>query len=49
MIVLLKNNEHCLLFGVAYQLQRVDHIDPEPWDIPLNAVITQRAIYWHGG
>ncbi|ARB93447.1 5-formyltetrahydrofolate cyclo-ligase [Legionella longbeachae] len=44
-----KNNEDCLLFGVAYQFQRVDYIDPEPWDIPLNAVITQRAIYWHGG
>ncbi|KTD53322.1 5-formyltetrahydrofolate cyclo-ligase [Legionella santicrucis] len=44
-----KNDEHCPLFGVAYQFQRVDYIVPEPWDIPLNAVITQRAIYWHGG
>jgi 5-formyltetrahydrofolate cyclo-ligase len=37
---------HCTLFGVAYQFQRVEFITPQPWDIPLNAVITQRAVYW---
>ena len=35
-----------LLCGVAYQFQRVDFIQPNVWDIPLDAVITQRAIYW---
>ncbi|MCW8398766.1 5-formyltetrahydrofolate cyclo-ligase [Legionella sp. PATHC038] len=44
-----KGKENCPLFGVAYQFQRVDSIEPEPWDIQLNAVITQRAIYWYGG
>ena len=34
------------LFGIAFQFQLVDFIAPEPWDIPLDAVITQRAIYW---
>lgn len=34
------------LFGVAFQFQQVDFIDPQPWDIPLDAVITQKAIYW---
>ncbi len=37
------------LFGVAYQFQRVDYLDPQPWDVQLNAVITQRVIYWHSG
>ncbi|MGL5741857.1 MAG: 5-formyltetrahydrofolate cyclo-ligase [Legionella sp.] len=44
-----KDRENCPLFGIAYQFQRVDHIESEPWDIQLNAVITQRAIYWHSG
>jgi 5-formyltetrahydrofolate cyclo-ligase len=39
-------SENCKLFGVAYQFQRVDYIQPHSWDIPLDAVITQRAIYW---
>jgi 5-formyltetrahydrofolate cyclo-ligase len=42
-----KNNS--LLVGVAYQFQRVDYLDTQPWDIQLNAVVTQRAIYWHPG
>ncbi|MFT4059008.1 MAG: 5-formyltetrahydrofolate cyclo-ligase [Legionella sp.] len=41
-----KNKTNCTLFGVAYQFQRVDYIQTHPWDIPLDAVITQRAIYW---
>lgn len=41
-----KDKTDCTLFGVAYQFQRVDFIQPHPWDIPLDAVITQRAIYW---
>lgn len=32
------------LFGVAYQFQQVDYIQPYPWDIPMNAVITQNGI-----
>lgn len=42
----LENKPAIPLFGVAYQFQRVDFIDPQPWDIPLDAVITQNAIYW---
>lgn len=34
------------LFGVAFQFQLVDFINPQHWDIPLDAVITQKAIYW---
>lgn len=42
----LKNIKNVTLLGVAYQFQRVDFIEPQPWDIPLDAVITQKAIYW---
>ncbi len=42
----LENEKPKYLFGVAYQFQLVDFIDPQPWDIPLDAVITQKAIYW---
>lgn len=34
------------LFGVGFQFQLVDFLDPQPWDIPMDAVITQKAIYW---
>lgn len=40
-------NEECpLLIGVAYEFQRQPYIEAHSWDIPLTAVITQRAIYW---
>ena len=42
----LENKQHRNLFGVAFQFQQVDFIEPQPWDIPLDAVITQKAIYW---
>lgn len=42
----LKDQKNCTLFGVAYQFQRVNFIQAQPWDIPMDAVITQRAVYW---
>jgi 5-formyltetrahydrofolate cyclo-ligase len=33
------------LIGVAYEFQRVPRLDPAPWDVPLDAVITERALY----
>ncbi|MFO3148420.1 5-formyltetrahydrofolate cyclo-ligase, partial [Legionella pneumophila serogroup 1] len=42
----LANKSKAHLLGVAYQFQRVDYIEPRPWDVPLDAVITQKAIYW---
>lgn len=42
----LEHKKKGLLFGVGYQFQRVDYIEPQPWDVPLDAVITQRALYW---
>lgn len=34
------------LLGAAYQFQKVDFLPPQPWDVPMNAVITQKAEYW---
>jgi 5-formyltetrahydrofolate cyclo-ligase len=42
----LEHKKKCALFGVAYQFQKVDHIEAQPWDVPMDAVVTQRAVYW---
>lgn len=33
------------LIGVAHECQRVERIDPRPWDIPLDAVVTEQGVY----
>jgi len=33
------------LIGVAYDFQKVDALPKEPWDVPLDAVLTDRALY----
>ena len=35
-----------LLVGVAYEFQRQAYIEPDPWDVPLNVVITEQQTYW---
>lgn len=42
----LKTEIKASLLGVGYQFQRVDFIDPQPWDVPMDGVITQNATYW---
>lgn len=42
----LKNKTHKQLIGVAFPFQLVDFIEPQPWDIPLDAVVTPDRIYW---
>lgn len=32
------------LVGVAYSFQEVPHIQGDPWDIPLSAVVTERGV-----
>lgn len=31
--------------GLAYECQKVDNIPIEPWDIPLDSIITEKEIY----
>jgi 5-formyltetrahydrofolate cyclo-ligase len=32
------------LVGVAYAIQQVDRIDPAPWDVALDMVVTERGV-----
>jgi 5-formyltetrahydrofolate cyclo-ligase len=34
-----------LLCGIAYELQRVDHLPTDPWDIPLDLIATEKKLY----
>jgi len=34
-----------VLIGVAHELQKVDQIVPEEWDVRLDMIVTDRAIY----
>jgi len=34
-----------ILIGVAHELQKVEHIAPEDWDVQLDMVVTDQAIY----
>lgn len=33
------------LLGIAYDFQRVNGLAPDPWDIPLAGVVTDRTVY----
>ncbi len=32
------------LVGVAHQFQQIDCIEPDPWDIPLDALVTEQGL-----
>jgi len=34
-----------LLIGVAHELQKVDRLTPEPWDVQLDMIATEKNIY----
>lgn len=33
------------LLGIAYDFQRVNGLEPDPWDVPLQGVVTDQALY----
>ena len=33
------------VIGVSYELARMDTIHPQPWDIPVDWVVTERGVY----
>ena len=33
------------LIAAAYDFQRVEHIPSEPWDVAMNAVVTEKRVY----
>jgi 5-formyltetrahydrofolate cyclo-ligase len=36
------------LIGLAHECQRVERLEPRPWDVPLDAIATEAGI-WRGG
>jgi 5-formyltetrahydrofolate cyclo-ligase len=34
------------LIGLAYEFQRIEHLDPHPWDVPVDAVLTESNLYF---
>jgi 5-formyltetrahydrofolate cyclo-ligase len=34
-----------LVIGVAYEMARIPTIHPQPWDIPVHYVVTERGVY----
>ena len=44
-----RNHHHWMgpkLVGIAHECQKLDRIEVRPWDIPLDAVCTERTVYW---
>lgn len=35
-----------LLIGVAYEFQHYPYIEPQSWDVQLDAIATEKTIYW---
>ena len=35
---------HPRLIGIAYEVQRLERIDPAPWDVSLDMVVTERGV-----
>ncbi len=33
------------LIGLAYDFQRIEHVAPQPWDVPIDAVLTETSLY----
>ena len=41
----LSHKPKTLLLGIAYEFQRLDYIEPQAWDVPMDAIITQKNTY----
>lgn len=37
------------LIGLAHECQRVPHLPANPWDVPLDAVVTEAGLCWFSG
>lgn len=40
------HNKLSTLIGIAYEFQRIDTIEAEPWDVPLDIIVTDKTVYW---
>lgn len=42
------DHPHALRIGLAWSVQQVDVLPTDPWDVPLHAIATERAIHLPG-
>jgi len=42
------NSDRPVAIGVTYELARMDTIHPQPYDIPMDYVVTERGVYQRG-
>jgi 5-formyltetrahydrofolate cyclo-ligase len=42
----LEKNNKALLIGVAYEFQKIQYIPQQPWDVPMDVIITEKNTYW---
>jgi len=42
---LASRKEKPLVIGVSYEMARMQTIYPQPWDVPMDYVVTERAVY----
>lgn len=40
-----RRNPHAIFIGVAFELQIVDDIEAQAWDIPMHRLVTERALW----
>jgi 5-formyltetrahydrofolate cyclo-ligase len=40
-----RSNHSTVLAGFAFEMQRLTQIEPQPWDVPLDWVVTEKQIY----
>ena len=40
-----KNRASPYLIGLAFELQKISQIVADPWDVPLNLIVTEKKVY----
>lgn len=40
-----KRNRLTIYLGIGFEFQKVEHLCPEPWDIPMDFIVTEQQFY----
>ncbi len=43
-----RDRDHPILIGLAHRFQVVESIEPSPWDVPVDLVVTETGIFGRG-
>ena len=41
-----KAGDRRVLAGIAHEMQKIDLLETQPWDVPLDCIITESHTYW---